>query len=96
MTRSYRAVALLEDPGELPTVRIGGRERPLLTALLTPVLVIVKFLRLSRRRRAVQREIDRIASELERDLPSGTSHPEFQDRVIERLRAWAREHPPSL
>jgi hypothetical protein len=29
-------------------------------------------------------------------LPGGMAHPEFQDKVVDQMTAWLREHPPSF
>ena len=95
MARSYQAVDLIEDPGPLPKVRLRGREMPLLDALLTPVIVLLYYVRLYRRRRAVHKAIDRIAAQLQHELPGGLSNPTFKDNVSAKLRLWVRDHPPS-
>ena len=94
MLRSYRAVAIIEDPGPPLIVRIGGRERRV-PSILKPLLAPLKHLRLYRRRRLLLRQVDRFAALLELELPGGTSHPEFQQRVLDRMHEWLREHPPT-
>jgi len=96
MFQSYRAVAVIEDPGPPIKIRIGGRERPLLTKVLAFVLVPLKHFRVYRRRRLVQREVDRAAAALARQLPGGMSHPDFQEHVLDRVHEWMRENPSTL
>src|SRR5689334_5344220 len=96
MFQSYRAVGIVEDPGPPLKVRIGGRERPLLTKILAFVLVPLKHVQVYRRRRLVQHEVDRAAAALAVELPGGESHPDFQTKVLARVHEWLREHPPTL
>jgi len=96
MFQSYRAAGIIEDPGPPLKVRIGGRERPLLTKILAFVLVPLKHVRVYRRRRLIQREVDRVAAALAAELPGGESHPEFQTKVFARVHAWLRDHPPTV
>ena len=93
MFRSYRAVGIVEDPGPPIKVRIGGRERPFLTKILAFVLLPLNHLRIYRRRRQVQREVDRVAAALAVELQGGMSHPEFNAKVLARVHEWLREHP---
>jgi len=94
MFQSYRSVGITEDPGPPLKVRIGGRERPFLTKILAFVLVPLKHVRVYRRRRLIQREVDRVAAALSAELPGGESHPDFQRRVFARMHEWLRDHPP--
>jgi hypothetical protein len=96
MFQAYRAVGILEDPGPPLKVRIGGRERPLLTKILAFVVVPLKHVRVYRRRRLIQREVDRVAAALAVELPGGESHPDFQSKVFDRVHEWLRDHPPAL
>jgi len=93
--RSYRAVGIIEDPGPPLTIRIGGRERPWLTRILGFVLVPLKRLRIYRRQRFIQREIDRVAALLERELPGGMAHPEFQDKLLARVHERLGQRRPA-
>ena len=88
--RRYRAFAIIEDPGPPVTIRIGGRERRV-PGVLEPLLAPLKYLRIYRRRRLLQRQVDQFAEILERELPAGT--PEFHDKLALRMHEWLREHP---
>jgi len=92
MPRRYPAFGIIEDPGPPLTIRIGGRERRV-PRLLEPLLAPLKHLRLYRRRRLLQRQVDQFAEALERELPAGTR--EFHDELRVRMREWLREHPPT-
>jgi hypothetical protein len=92
VTRSYRAVAIIEDPGPPLTIRLGGRERRV-PSVLEPLVAPLKYLRQYRRRRLLRRQVDRFAAILEDELPGGMSHPEFQERVLDRMHEWLSEHP---
>src|SRR3989440_6425259 len=93
MAQHYRAIQLLQDPGLPGKVTIGGRERPWLSKVLRFALQPLARWRLYRWRRLWQPQLDRIAAELAAELPGGHTHPEFQAKVLTRLRAWLREHP---
>ena len=95
MFRSYRAVGIIEDPGPPLTIRIGGRERPRLTRILGFVLVPLKRLRVYRRQRFIQREINRVAALLERELPGGMAHPEFNHQLLARVHERLGHRPPT-
>jgi len=87
----YRAFAILEDPGPPLTIRIGGRERRV-PSVLEPLLAPLRHLRLYRRRRLLQRQVDQFAETLGREMPAGTR--EFHDELAARMHEWMREHPP--
>ena len=92
MPRRYRAFGIMEDPGPPLTIRIGGRERRV-PSILEPLLAPLKHLRLYRRRRLLQRQVDQFAEILERELPAGTR--EFHAELSVRMHEWLREHPPT-
>ena len=91
---SSRSFGVIEDPGPPLRIRIGGHERPVLTRLLGFVLVPLKSLRTYRRQRRINRELDRIAALVERELPKGASDAEFKTRVFDRVHEWLRDNPP--
>ena len=92
MPRRYRALAIMEDPGPPLTIRIAGRDRRV-PSVLEPLFAPLKHLRLYRRRRQLQRQVDQFAEILERELPVGTR--EFNDELSVRMHEWLREHPPT-
>lgn len=91
---STRSFGVIEDPGPPLRIRIGGRERPVLTTLLGFVLVPLKRFRTYRRQRRINRELDRIAALVERELPKGAPDAEFKARVFDRMHEWLRDNPP--
>jgi hypothetical protein len=90
MPRRYRSFAIIEDPGPPLTIRIAGGERRV-PQVLEPLLAPLKHLRLYRRRRLLQRQVDQFAEMLERELPAGTR--EFHDKLAAKMHEWLREHP---
>ncbi len=92
MPRRYRAFGIIEDLGPPLTIRIAGRERRV-PRVLAPLLAPLKHLRIYRRRRLLQRQVDHFAEILERELPAGTR--EFHDELRVRMHEWLRENPPT-
>ena len=41
----------------------------------------------------MQPHFDRIARDLEGELPGGRAHPDFHEHFAERIAAWLDEHP---
>ena len=74
-------------------VTFGGREFPWLSRLVGLLLQPWLHWRAKGRGRLLQPPLDRIAGELERELPGGRSNPDFHVRFADRVAAWLDQHP---
>ena len=74
-------------------VTIRGREFPWLSRIVGALLRPFLRWRAKRRDRLWQPHLDRIAGDLEAELPGGRSHPDFHVKFADRVAAWLDEHP---
>ena len=74
-------------------VTIRGREFPCLSKVIGAVLRPFLHRRARERDRLFQPHLERIARELQGELPGGRSHPDFHAKFAERVVAWLEEHP---